>query len=187
MILIADNTYRKMRVTIREKLLSECIPCAVANTDRIDAYLPAALIIVTEKYIYKDVKYLSDMHEFSPIVVFDEVGDFTEYVRSVYDTHCRGAFEGERSKRVIFDNGDYYFCSRKLYMTKTEKRILRALLSRDEWISAEHLSYYCLKRGRYDQKSIAVHVCNLNKKVRSVTGHDLILHRRYEGYRINEF
>lgn len=187
MILIVDNTHRKMRTEIRDLLLSRCVPCAVTNTDKLDAFLPATVIIVTEKYLYEDVKYLSDMHEYSPIVVYNEKENFKEFVIAVYEEYCKNKYEAKDSRRVIFDEGRYYFCSKELFMTKTEKRIIRALLSKNGWMSAEHISYYCLKGGKEDPKSVAVHICNLNNKVFGVTRHNIISCRRYSGYRINEF
>ncbi|MBE6588339.1 MAG: helix-turn-helix domain-containing protein [Ruminococcaceae bacterium] len=185
MILIADNTDRKIRREIREWLFSLSIPCAVADTDRIDAYLPAGAVVVTEKYLLSEVEYMASLHEPSPIELYDESAAFSEFIMDVYDRHCRERCEGMGYRRLSCCDGEFLFFNKSVSMTKTEKRILRMLLFSRDWESGERLSLYCLKKQKPDLKSIAVHICNLNKKMNAACGFDMIEHRRFSGYRIN--
>ena len=86
MVLIADNTERKMRNAARDALLEMGIPCAVAHTDRIeqDSYLPAGVIVVTERYLLDDVEYMSRLHRPSPIVLYNEDIPLPDFALSAY-------------------------------------------------------------------------------------------------------
>ncbi len=184
MLLIVDNTSRMMRKKIRETLFAESIPCAVTNTDKIDMYLPAGVIIVTEAYLLPDVKYMADMHAPSPIVVYDEKTDFYEFVHDVYDKYCRDECEGVNNLRCHFVNGELEYRRKSPRLTKTEKRIFKLLLYKKDWVSAEYLSLYCLKKSKPDPKCISVHVCNLNKSLQKTTGQSIVEHRRFCGYKV---
>lgn len=188
MILIVDNTQRKMRNEIREALFYESIPCAVTSSDKMDAFLPAGVILLTEAYLEADVReYLSVMHDSSLVTVLDETCDPIDFAKECYNKFCREKCEPSNDINIEF-YGDYLtFNGVVTRLTKTEKRIVNMLLLEDRWVSGEMLSIYCVKDASLmcpDPKRIAVHVCNINKKSRTFLGEELITHRRYSGYRI---
>lgn len=181
MILIADNTERKMRNITKNALFEMCIPCAVVHTDRIDAYLPSGVIVVTERYLMSDVKYMSEMHRRSPILLYDEKSSLLDFALAAYGEYCMKntgpGFPLSIGEDSISIRGV------AIPMTKTQIRIIRMLLISSDWESGERLALYCLKKRRTPNiKSIAVHVCNINNKVKRVIGINLILKRRYSGY-----
>ena len=187
MILIVDNTYRKLPSQIREKLFCMGIPCAVTHSDGIDMFLPAGVVIVTEKYILEDVKYMAEMHTPSPVILYDEETDLFDFVYSAYCRYCKESSEGAEHLRIKYDGNGFIFCSKRIHTTKTEKRMLKMLLSVPSWFLPEQISAYCLKDSKADKGIVSVHVCNLNKKTAAATGRAIIDCRRYSGYKICDF
>ena len=188
MILICDNTKRKMRDQIRGRLLSEGIPCAVCHTDDIDRHLPAGVIVVTERYIADDVSYMADMHRpRSEIFIFGEDRPIYDFVSESYESTCKKRSLGEGYSHVSATDDGIVFCNRFIPMTKTEKRIVRMLMALPEWQSAEKIALYCLKDAGAEPAQVAVHICNLNKKAILSVGRGIIDCKRYLGYRISEF
>ena len=187
MILIADNTKRKIRDEIREMLLSEGIPCAVCHTDDIDRHLPAGAVVVTERYIAPDVRYMEEMHRpRTPVFIFDEDRPLYSFVKEVYEEFCRKKADGEGYSHVSVTDKGVIFCNCFIRTTKSELRIIRQLLSMPEWHTAEKITLYCMKNSRSDFGHAAVHISNLNRKARKASGKNLIDCKRYLGYRISE-
>lgn len=186
MILIVDNTQRKMRREIREYMLSRSIPCCVCDTDNADLYLPAGAVIVTEAYILSDVRYICGMNGNSPVLLCDDGNDIYKFTDDVFGEYCLKRCNGKDSVRAFFENDRLIFRSKEIYLTKTQKRIVRMLLFADDWQTGEKISAYTLKKGRSDEQSVAVHICNINRNTRAVTGAELIECRRFSGYRITD-
>jgi DNA-binding response OmpR family regulator len=71
-------------------------------------------------------------------------------------------------------------------LTRTEYIILEALLGADKPISCRELvqSYIGVDKAR--ESSIAVHVCNINKKAWPISKRQLIINVRSKGYLIRE-
>lgn len=184
MILIVDNTKRKMRSDIRTLLLEKSVPCAICNTNSIDIFLPSGACIVTEKYLFDTVRYMSSMHGLSPLYLYNGSDDIFEYVSEIAEGLLQRIKEIESEYHLVFDDGDMLFCGRTVVFTKTELRIIRMLLLSEDWQRREKIALYCMKDPLADEKSIAVHICNINKKALKSAGRILIEKRRYCGYRI---
>ncbi len=180
MILIVDNTKRKMREKTRADLFNRGIPCVVATTESMDRFLPCDVIIVTERYIFEDAKYIADIYNSSCVILYEEK-DLFDYALNIHNEKCLLKYYG---RMIEYENGMFYFCSSTINFTKTEKRIIACLCCMPDWVSFEVLSAFCLKAAKNSSDSIAVHVCNINSKARKVTGHEIIECRRYCGYRL---
>lgn len=169
MILIIDNSQRKLRNELRNAYLSHKIPCALSDLDHAADYMPCTVIQVTEKYLYDDAKFLASMYNNIPVLVEDSVMDIT-------------VPENPHLKCFI---GGVTFCSRKIFLTKTEELIVHMLMMTDIWVSSSEIANYCMKVPR--KSSVAVHICNINAKAQKSTGFELIDCRRFSGYRLKRF
>jgi len=76
MFLIVDNTRRKIRKDIQMKFNERNLPCIISDLDHCDLYMPAAIIIVTEKYLLEPVSYFAKIYDNSPVFLWDEITDF---------------------------------------------------------------------------------------------------------------
>ena len=151
----------------------------MTDLDHFDRFLPAELIIVTEKYLIGDVKYLSDMYGQHTIVTLD--GELP-MPKEVLDTAKRhfGNTDNIRKSRVTVKDGNVIFCGKKMFLTATERRILYLFLLSDKRYSDEMVTAFCLDNG----KSAVPHIYNINRKARMLTGLDIIECKRYEGYHL---
>ena len=182
MILIVDNTHRKMRKEIKDELFSRHIPCAVIDSERMDRYFPCDIVIATERYIFNDVKYIADIYNSSTVVLYDEKEDLLSFVLRIYDDykakHYKKTFALELREMQL------YFYRMPLKLTETESLIVKMLLFADDWITRESLASYCLRSQVPDVGSISVHISNINRKAKAVTGLSLIQYKRFSGYKL---
>ena len=182
MILIVDNTHRKMRKEIKDELFSRHIPCAVIDSERMDRYFPCDIVIATERYIFNDVKYIADIYNSSTVVLYDEKEDLLSFVLRIYDDykakHYKKNFALEMREMQL------YFYRMPLKLTETESLIVKMLLFADEWVTRESLALYCLRDVSADTSAISVHISNINRKAKEITGLKLIKYKRFLGYRI---
>lgn len=170
MLLIIDNTKRKLREKLRAAYLKNGIPCALTDMKHAADFLPCAMIQVTERYLYDDAVFLASMYGKIPVTVSENV----EAVGIVSVPHIR-----------MFPRGVCY-CSKNLYLTKTERLIVNMLLLYDaDRVPIPLAALYCMKVPK--PASLCVHVCNINAKAKRATGIDLIDCRRYSGYCLHKF
>ncbi len=184
MILIVDNTRRKTISKIKEDLLRDGIPCAVADVEGIMELLPASFVIVSEPHLLLDVQYMCSLNMSTSPVLCEEDDNIAELARSLFD---RVAVVYEDPYSPIYrssENDGYVIYSKTIHFTKTEKLIITMLLLGKGWYTPECIADYCKKESRNAVKSICVHICNINKKTRAAVGRELIECRRYKGYRI---
>ncbi len=89
--------------------------------------------------------------------------------------------------KAYIDEGDVFYNTAKLGLTKTESIILRCLiLSSPYGCQKEELLKYCFRRGSYTEASaIRTHICSINKKFNDISGQRLILSEKKKYY-INE-
>lgn len=172
MILIIDNTQRKLRNELRRKYMKSGIPCVVSDLEHAVEYMPCALIQVTEKYLRDDAKLLASMYGNIPVRVDD--GVISGALGIVSTSHLESTETGVR------------FCSKRLHLTKTEKLIVNMLLMYDKGrITSEYIAVYCMVKPNVS--SVRAHICNINSKAKRATGIELIDCRRFKGYRLHEF
>lgn len=179
MILVVDNTRRKMRKEIRELLRSKGIPCAVSVSDKIDMLLPASCVVVTERYLLEDVKYMVEFHETSPVYLYDTEKSFGDFVLECVNAHVK-----EAPPNMEFEDKLYYYGT-PIPLTKTELLIARFLSEVPGWHTVENIAAYCLKNGKDGANNVSVHICNINQKCKRLTNVELIDCRRYSGYMIS--
>ena len=84
------------------------------------------------------------------------------------------------------DNGYAVLLGYIMPLTKTEFSILNRVARAEEYISAEAIQAEILDGRNITLGNIAVHICNINKKAKRISGRDLIKTRRYKGYKISE-
>lgn len=74
-----------------------------------------------------------------------------------------------------------------LRLTGTERRILvLLLLCKEKWVSEFCITHTCFRRvGAGNSTRVSVHICNLNRKARAVTGRNFILTKRGVGYMLD--
>lgn len=195
MILIIDNTQRKFRTEIRKRLLSDNIPCVVADLSQYDEFLPAPFIVVTERYLLDEVAYLAGMHNQAPICLHEDVRDMYTYIVNAFLERFGDIFGTSKIARVLTKNGEVLFCGKPLYLTKSESRILNMLkyaptdpvTGEKVYYSREQLAAYCMTDGRSAAGAVAVHICNMNQKANKIAGFDIVECKRYLGYRLHVF
>lgn len=180
MLLIVDNTQRKIRREVRDALFSLCIPSAVTNTDKMDGYFPVGTVIATEKYIFSDVKYMADIYS-CPAFLYDEKEDLISFALKVFKERYNTSY---KSFMLEFSENELFVCKKHIRLTDTEKMIFKMLLCADDWITRESLAIYCLKDPSSDKSTVSVHISNINKKVKAATGFKLIEFKRFSGYRL---
>ncbi len=182
MFLVVDNTRRKIRKEIQFNFNAMNIPCVIADLDHCAEYMPAALIIVTEKYLLDDVKYLSKMYDDTPVALWDGITDFCSFAcksyKDIYGLEVLNCSKG----RLKLQNGKVFFGERRIFLTKTEFKILLYLFYTPGWHHKEHIAKYCLNNGKKDMAAVPVHICNINTKFERLAYTRIILFKRYVGY-----
>ncbi len=184
MFLIIDNTQRKIRKTFKEEMLKRDIPCVISDLDHADMYLPAALVIVTEKYLLEEVKYVTSFYSDVPVVLWDENIDMIEFALSHFKNIYGIEFENSKINHAVVNYREVTYCGRPIKLTRSERRILYFLMYNKGWYSSEVIAAYCLKGGRRDKGAVPVHICNLNSKAKRLTPVHIIDCRRFSGYRM---
>ena len=171
MILIIDNTRRRLREELRHEYLKRMIPCVLSDLDHCAEYMPCSAVQVTEKYLLKDAAFVADMHGVTDVYCSENVLEFAV---------------PHREHMLLSSNGVVY-CSKSIYLTKTERLIVRLLLFAVKGsVMPETVRAYCMS-GSAKLSSVCAHISNINKKAVSATGIPLIDCRRFEGYRLHEF
>lgn len=181
MVLIVDNTQRKLRKEIRDALFSRCIPCAVTNTEKMDAFFPTRIVIATEEYLFYDVSYLADIYN-CDAVLYDQNEDLLSFVLRIFSEHYNESFH--KSFMLEFVDEELFVCKKHIRLTDTERMIFKMLLCSENWVTKDSLALYCLRDPSSDQGSISVHISNINKKVKAATGLKLVAFKRFSGYRL---
>ncbi|MBP9988131.1 MAG: hypothetical protein KBT46_01395 [Ruminococcus sp.] len=89
-----------------------------------------------------------------------------------------------RLRCTVNDREVIYF-RRSLKYTKTRLRIIKMFVLSDKYYSAEMVAAYCLKEGKTQKNTAVSHIHKINELSRKMTGIDLIVCKRYEGYTLN--
>ena len=71
-------------------------------------------------------------------------------------------------------------------LTKTELALLKHMRGIDEFTTASSLVERVLGGKALTEGNIAVHVCNINKKAKAISGRSIIKTCRFKGYKIAE-
>ena len=71
-------------------------------------------------------------------------------------------------------------------LTKSEFAILKHIDEGEGFVSASQLLEGALADKGITLGNIAVHVCNINKKAKAISGRPLIKVRRFKGYRLSD-
>lgn len=183
MFLIVDNTHRKIRNTIKMRMNSALLPFILTDAEHADSFMPCGLIIVTEQYLYKDIKYISDINGKTPVIIWDEsdIADFAlNAYREIYGIQIFGTANG----LIEFDGRNVKFYGKRLRLTPSEKKIVCFLMYSGGWHEKEQIAEFCLRSGRKGTESVPVHICNINNKAELATEAKIIKFRRFSGYSI---
>lgn len=80
---------------------------------------------------------------------------------------------------------DVFYLGYPLSLTDTEFAILRILtVSCGNTLSPKEISNYCALSG--SEKSITLHIHNINRKARDIGGRNLVKNNKNEGYFLND-
>ena len=201
MILIVDGSGRGRGAKLRSALLSHNIPCAAVNTLNIAKY-PAALIVFAFVSSEDMLNTISVRCGRTPLLAVNETGgriynsDVRFYNPDIHKTieefiisflyERYGITAGHYSRGdVSVLRGTVMAGVSYLNLTKTETRILVLfLMCSDKWISADNIGRACFESSG-GNKSVAVHICNINRKTKTVLGKPIIICSRRTGYRLN--
>ena len=186
MILIVDNTRRRIISEIRDSLMDMGIPCAVSGSETCVDLLPSTLAVATEAYIFDDVKYSCSITENVPCVLCADEGALQELSKAAFGDAFLSYCTPVRPIYYSLERNSFFVYSKEIYFTPIEKRIISMLLLDGGWCSGERLLPYCNKSRKVSAQSIGVHVCNINKKTLSAVGIDIISCKRYTGYKIRD-
>lgn len=186
MFLIIDNTHRKIRNTLFSKLYALDLPVLLSDLEHADLYMPAALIIVTEKYLLKEAEYISAMYGNSPVVLWEDNCDFLSFAFDKYKEFTGCEITENLSYDLNLRGRTLYSGERCVKLSRTEKRILCYLIYNQGWNHKDIVAKYCMKNGIKDISSLPVHISNLNNKIKRITGRKFISSKRYVGYCIEE-
>lgn len=182
MFLVVDNTRRKIRNIIQTRFNELNLPCIISDLDHCDLYMPAAIIIVTERYLLEPVKYFAKIYDDSPVFLWDEHTDFLKFAFDKYlEVYGIEIFNSFKS-RITVGSENVYFANRRIWMTVTERRIFNYIFYFPGYHDKELIAKYCLKRGSKDMDSVPVHISNINAKAKRATYSKLISVKRYKGY-----
>ena len=86
----------------------------------------------------------------------------------------------------IYDEKSILVIGYRVELTATEHGIVKLLMESEDGMSAEDIIKACFKNKDSTKAGVAVHVCNINKKVARVTGRRFIEGDRRKGYKIVE-
>lgn len=184
MFLVVDNTRRKMRNEIYRRFCEARLPCIVSDLEHCDYYMPAALIIVTERYLLEPVQYLAKMYNKSPVVLWDEKTDLYKFILDEYYKLYGVEIFNSFRNRIKTENELVYFSNKRMWFTETEQRIFNFLFYYPGYHLKDEISKYCLKDGIKDLNAVPVHICNINNKAQRINERHMILSLRYKGYYI---
>lgn len=71
-------------------------------------------------------------------------------------------------------------------LTATEFAVLRIISEGEDYVGAEDIALRVFAGKTLTSGNVAVHVCNINKKAKTIGGRRLIAWRRYKGYKLSE-
>lgn len=71
-------------------------------------------------------------------------------------------------------------------LTKSEFAILKYISERDGYVSSQEIGEKVVEGRVLTVESVAVHVCNVNKKANKICGRNLISFQRFKGYCIKK-
>lgn len=188
MILIVDNTRRKIRKELKDLFFKNCVPCHIVHSDKMTFFMPTHYVMPTEEYLIRDIKYCSDMFSEQEVVEYDESVPLITYCTEILNNTFLCKYKNYRCKNIRIIDGKIWFCGKNIRLTKTERRIFNMMLYSNEYYSADIIGAFCLsENARNHEGTIKVHIHNINKKALYLTGHKLIAHRNYKGYKFNRF
>lgn len=205
MILLIDdrlNDVKDKRIDgIRDSFYAAGIPCLTVRSANVSEYpwaLAAFLFAPSDDYLRtvsvrcKRIPilavnesgsriYNNDVIFYDP-ALFGSYEDFiTAFLRTRYGITCGNYVLGDLS--IVGDTVTYGI--NNVMLTPTERRILILLvMCKERWISEAEISRTCLDGGS-KTSSVAVHVCNMNKKFKTATGKRLIRTKRGFGYTVS--
>ena len=160
------------------------IPCVVTDIEHADLYMPVSVVIVTEEYLLEQAEYIASFHSSSPVFLWSDDWNMVEFALQKYKEVYGIEFENSKINHAITCGRELSYCSRNIRLTRSERRILYFLMYNPGWYDSETIAAYCLKGGKKDKGAVAVHICNMNNKVRRITPLHIIDCKRYLGYRM---
>ena len=193
MVLIVDNTRRKFRAPLRERLLAADIPCCVATAQQAAELLPVSLVAVTVAFLFEDVRYLSELYTSAPVLLYEDTDTLYAYLVEALADHC-GTRAERKIGRVTIREREICFYGKRIPLTRSEQRILTMLgyapMASDTgeavYYTSSQLAAFCMEKGRQAAGSIPVHIANINRKTTRAAGVPMIDNKRYCGYRIHQ-
>ncbi len=206
MILICDRSESPRSERLREHILKLGYPCALSTVAEIRECLPVRLII-TYCDLFDDVRRTPWESIFVIAIGQDFVNtalnakradseDMALELARQYLLKEAGVEEADCLPFGVTVDGKYFFADgffeiygNRIVPTPTEYRIFRHLFAcsnRNRVADAEKIFRFCLMEKEGDRKDIAnhaaVHIANLNRKLKEVCGKRLIRAKRNAGY-----
>lgn len=202
MVILADDNNDKRIQKLKDLLSGSGIPCVAVKSDHIPE-LPEALAVFAITTSENHLNTVSIRCGRMPLLCFNESGsriynkDVVFYSDTDSDTVERFIVDFIKDKYAI-DFEDYIvgnlrftpteirYGINRVKLTAAERRILVLLsLRREIWISEKQIEAVCFD-GRSSSCRVPVHICNINKKLKSIAGHRIIKCKRGVGYKAED-
>lgn len=198
MILIVDSKISKRARILRESLFSLDIPCAAVKVPD-SSFIKDAKVIITFEDVSPLIKESYPDLDFENILISDEyafhksdslfveirrvlgrINDLLEIKRGVN-------LESYSVDRFTQMNGFCRFAGNVFFPTIKEKLIIKTLtLCPMRYFTPRELAMFCYAENEIDlvaDRTIAVHIFNINRKTRACSRKAMIETKRNRGYR----
>lgn len=206
MILICDREESERSIQLRERILKMGCPCALTTVSGIREYLPVKLIITycdlfdeVRRTPWDSVFVIAIGHGFVNTALNAKRAETEELAMKTMWEFLLNDAGVEKPDRLPFGvsiAGKYFFAEgffeiygNMVIPTATEYRIFRYLFAssdRDHTAEAGKIFRFCLPDEEWidgdTANHVAVHVANLNRKLKAVCGKRLIRAKRNCGY-----
>lgn len=168
---------------IRDGLLTQGIPCICLGPYTADnsviSHIPLVYIhpgceIISDGFLGKipSRRLIRSADLLSPDKIFENLHNTyrIDYKKLSYNS-------------IRFDGDDFYLHNNYIWLTKSEKLIIRLLtVCHGMFFTATQIAGSCLENP--DAAAVPVHISHINKKVFAACSKGLITSKRYHGYRI---
>jgi len=197
-----DEDKRKRAYDLSDSFAELGLASIVTDMDHIRKYpeaIAVAVFVPSENYLNKVSVRCGKI----PIIAINESGSriynkdvvfYSENFHGKYDDFIfsfifekYGILKGDYScgeLRIVDDKVTLGIAYLKL--TKSERRILSMLIVCGGWVSEHSILKACFKNtGKKSSTRVPVHICNINKKTKGISGRPIILTKRGIGYMVD--
>lgn len=198
MFLIVDDDKLKRSRVLRDTLAAYELPVIIATASQICDYPEAlAIVVFADSEAYLNIVSLrcgripllavnaSGSRIYNKDVLFYNpraYGSHAEFVLDFIKRRFGIAPPIYKVRNLIVNGSEVNMDIVRFKLTASERRILILLMiCRDRWVSERSISRACFTSCKKSCR-VAVHICNLNKKVRGYIGQRLVKTKRGSGY-----